>query len=66
MAKKAGAEKETGRINEGYVPSDYKRIQAALREAQKEAKENPIRYDFDEVASRLRKKLVASVEGPGA
>ncbi len=38
------------------------RIDTALREADKEARENPARYDFEEVSSKLRKKLVAKLE----
>lgn len=38
-----------------------RRIDAALQEAQKEALENPTRYDFDEISSKLRKKLIANV-----
>ena len=37
-----------------------RRIDVALQEAQKEALENPTRYDFDEVTSNLRKKLIAN------
>lgn len=43
-----------------------RRIDAALREADKEARENPARYDFEEVSSKLRKKLVAKLEGTDA
>ena len=37
------------------------RIDAKLHEAQKEALESSIRYDFDEISSKLRKKLIANV-----
>lgn len=40
-----------------------RRIDAALRETDKEARENPVRYNFEEVSSKLRKKLVAKLEG---
>ncbi|KKM10619.1 prevent-host-death protein [Clostridiales bacterium PH28_bin88] len=40
-----------------------RRIDIALQEAQREALENPTRYDFDEVSSNLRKKLIAKVDG---
>lgn len=43
-----------------------RRIDAALREAQNEAKENPTPYDFEEVSTKLRKKLVAKLEGTDA
>ncbi|MFZ3101149.1 MAG: type II toxin-antitoxin system Phd/YefM family antitoxin [Desulfitobacteriaceae bacterium] len=43
-----------------------RRIDVALQEAQKEALENPIRYDFDEVSSNLRKKLIAKLDGADA
>lgn len=42
------------------------RIDAALQVAQQEAMENPARYDFDEVSSKLRKKLIAKVEDADA
>jgi hypothetical protein len=32
MSKKTGAKKETCRINQGYVPSDYNHVQAVLDE----------------------------------
>jgi prevent-host-death family protein len=38
-----------------------RRIDAALQEAQREALENSTRYDFDEISSKLRKKLIANV-----
>ncbi|MFA7148571.1 MAG: type II toxin-antitoxin system Phd/YefM family antitoxin [Syntrophomonadaceae bacterium] len=43
-----------------------RRIDAALQEAQKEALENPTRYNFDEVSSKLRRKLIAKVDGTDA
>ena len=43
-----------------------RRIDAALQEAQEEALENPTRYNFDEVSSGLRKKLIAKVDGTDA
>lgn len=43
-----------------------RRIDVALQEAQREALENPTRYDFDEVSSNLRKKLIAKVNGDDA
>lgn len=43
-----------------------RRIDAALQEADKEARENPVRYDFEEVSSKLRKKLAAKLEGTDA
>jgi len=43
-----------------------RRIDVALQEAQREALENPTRYDFDEVSSNLRKKLIAQVDGANA
>ena len=43
-----------------------RRIDVALQEAQREALENPTRYDFDEVSSNLRKKLIAKVNGDNA
>ena len=39
------------------------RIDVALQEAQQEAAENPTQYDFDEVSSNLRKKLIAKMDG---
>ena len=42
------------------------RIDVALQQAQREALENPRRYDFDEVSTRLRKKLMAKTEGTDA
>jgi prevent-host-death family protein len=42
------------------------RIDVALQEAQKEALENPARYDFDKVSSKLRKKLMVMVDGADA
>ena len=39
-----------------------RRMDAALQEAQQEAAENPTRYNFDEVSSDLRKKLVSKVD----
>lgn len=38
-----------------------RRIDAVLQEAQREALENSTRYDFDEISSKLRKKLIANV-----
>ena len=43
-----------------------RRIDVALQKAQREALENPTRYDFDEVSSNLRKKLIAQVDGANA
>jgi prevent-host-death family protein len=43
-----------------------RRIDVALQEAQREALENPTRYDFEEVSSNLRKKLMAKVDGADA
>lgn len=43
-----------------------RRIDAALQVAQQEAMENPTRYDFDKVSSKLRKKLIAKVEDTDA
>ena len=37
-----------------------RRIDAVLQEAQREALEDPTRYDFDEISSKLRKKLIAN------
>jgi prevent-host-death family protein len=42
------------------------RIDVALQEAQREALENPARYDFDKVSSKLRKKLMVMVDGADA
>lgn len=43
-----------------------RRIDVSLRDAEKEARENPTRYDFEEVSSKLRKKLLAKLEGTDA
>lgn len=42
------------------------RISAALQEAEREALENSTRYDFEEVSSSLRKKLLAKADGADA
>lgn len=38
-----------------------KRIDGALLEAQQQAENSPIRYDFEEVSTKLRKKLADKV-----
>ncbi|MGI6085637.1 MAG: type II toxin-antitoxin system Phd/YefM family antitoxin [Acetivibrionales bacterium] len=40
-----------------------RRINDSLLRAQEEALENPSRYDFNEVSSNLRNKLIAKVDG---
>lgn len=43
-----------------------RRINDSLLQAQEEALENPFRYNFNEVSSNLRKKLIAKVDGVDA
>ncbi len=40
-----------------------RRINDSLLQAQEEALDNPSRYNFNEVSSNLRKKLIAKVDG---